>query len=169
MVNLANKVALIYRKIGNTFDYSRIIGECGPERARTPLIREEPFLPNGLNRTGSIRSDIAPRPPGPHIRAMTGHDITVYDPRKLARDERRVNRGFWRKLRRVLGRIPFGEDLLAAYYCATDGETPSWVKAVLMGAVAYFVLPTHRHGLHSPTGHSLLWKPKIHGQARVAA
>ena len=72
---------------------------------------------------------------------MTGHDITVYDPRKLARDERRVNRGFWRKLRRVLGRIPFGEDLLAAYYCATDRETPSWVKAVLMGAVAYFVLP----------------------------
>ena len=72
---------------------------------------------------------------------MTGHDITVYDPRKLARDERRVNRGFWRKLRRVLGRIPFAEDLLAAYYCATDGETPSWVKAVLMGAVAYFVLP----------------------------
>lgn len=72
---------------------------------------------------------------------MTGHDITVYDPRKLARDERRVNRGFWRKLRRVLGRIPFAEDLLAAYYCATDSETPSWVKAVLMGAVAYFVLP----------------------------
>ncbi len=72
---------------------------------------------------------------------MTGHDITVYDPRKLARDERRVNRGFWRKLRRVLGRIPFAEDLLAAYYCATDGATPSWVKAVLMGAVAYFVLP----------------------------
>ena len=31
--------------------------------------------------------------------------------------------------------------MLAAYYCATDGETPSWVKAVLMGAVAYFVLP----------------------------
>ena len=72
---------------------------------------------------------------------MTGHDITVYDPRKLARDERRVNRGFWRKLRRVLRRIPFAEDLLAAYYCATDKETPSWVKAVLMGAVAYFVLP----------------------------
>lgn len=72
---------------------------------------------------------------------MTGHDITVYDPRKLARDERRVNRGFWRKLRRVLGRIPFAEDLLAAYYCATDRATPSWVKAVLMGAVAYFVLP----------------------------
>lgn len=73
---------------------------------------------------------------------MSGRDITLYDPRKLARDERRVERGFWRKLPRVLPRIPFADDLLAAYYCAVDGETPTYVKAVLMGAVAYFVLPT---------------------------
>lgn len=72
---------------------------------------------------------------------MTGRDITVYDPSKLARDERRVARGFWRKLRRVLGRIPFADDLLAAYFCATDKATPTWVKATLMGAVAYFVMP----------------------------
>jgi uncharacterized membrane protein YkvA (DUF1232 family) len=31
-------------------------------------------------------------------------------------DERR----FWRKLRRALGRVPFAEDLLAAYFCAID-------------------------------------------------
>ena len=31
-----------------------------------------------------------------------------------APDERR----FWAKLRRVLARIPFAEDLVAAYYCA---------------------------------------------------
>ncbi len=73
---------------------------------------------------------------------MSGRDITLYDPRKLARDERRVARGFWRKLPRVLRRIPFAADLLAAYYCALDGETPTWVRAILMGAVAYFVLPT---------------------------
>ncbi len=72
---------------------------------------------------------------------MVGKDIIVYDGRKLARDEARVRRGFWPKLRRVLGRLPFAEDLLAAYYCATDAETPTYVKAVLMGAVAYFVLP----------------------------
>ena len=73
---------------------------------------------------------------------MVGKDITVYDGRKLARDESRVRRGFWPKLRRVLGRLPFAEDLLAAYYCATDARTPTYVKAVLMAAVAYFVLPT---------------------------
>ena len=37
--------------------------------------------------------------------------------------------------------MPFIEDALAAYYCATDGKTPIYVKAVLMGALAYFIVP----------------------------
>jgi uncharacterized membrane protein YkvA (DUF1232 family) len=52
-------------------------------------------------------------------------------------DERR----FWRKVRRVVARLPFAEDLLAAYYCAVDHHTPTYVRGVLLGAVAYFVLP----------------------------
>ena len=48
---------------------------------------------------------------------------------------------FWRKLARALTRIPFAEDLVAAYVCALDRETPTYVRAVLFGAVAYFVLP----------------------------
>jgi uncharacterized membrane protein YkvA (DUF1232 family) len=52
-------------------------------------------------------------------------------------DERR----FWTKLRRVLARIPFAEDLLSGYYCALDRDTPTRVRAVLLGAIAYFVLP----------------------------
>lgn len=48
---------------------------------------------------------------------------------------------FWKKLKRVLTRIPFAEDLVAAYYCAADPETPGYVRAVLLGAVAYFILP----------------------------
>jgi len=48
---------------------------------------------------------------------------------------------FWKKLKRVLSRVPFAEDLVAAYYCAIDPETPGYVRAVLLGAVAYFVLP----------------------------
>lgn len=48
---------------------------------------------------------------------------------------------FWRKLARVLTRIPFAEDLVAAYVCAMDRRTPTYVRAVLLGAVAYFVLP----------------------------
>jgi uncharacterized membrane protein YkvA (DUF1232 family) len=53
-------------------------------------------------------------------------------------DERR----FWAKVLRVLTRIPFAEDLVAAYYCALDRDTPAYVRAVLCGALAYFLLPT---------------------------
>jgi uncharacterized membrane protein YkvA (DUF1232 family) len=52
-----------------------------------------------------------------------------------------VQREFWRKARRVAARLPFVEDLVAAYYCAFDRETPVQAKAALMGALAYFVGP----------------------------
>jgi uncharacterized membrane protein YkvA (DUF1232 family) len=55
--------------------------------------------------------------------------------------EARVRRDFWRKARRVAASLPFAEDLLAAYYCAFDRQTPLQVKAALIGALAYFVLP----------------------------
>lgn len=49
--------------------------------------------------------------------------------------------GFWDKVRANLHRAPFLEDLIAAYYCAVDPKTPTAVKAALVGALAYFVLP----------------------------
>ena len=63
------------------------------------------------------------------------------DADRMARDEDTVRRGFWRKLRRFASQLPFAEDLLAAYYCAFDRDTPMQVKAALLGALAYFVLP----------------------------
>ncbi|MBS4003254.1 MULTISPECIES: YkvA family protein [unclassified Afipia] len=60
---------------------------------------------------------------------------------KLAKDPERVRRKFWLKIKRVAGSLPFTEDLLAAYYCAFDRETPRQVQAALLGAIAYFVLP----------------------------
>jgi uncharacterized membrane protein YkvA (DUF1232 family) len=57
------------------------------------------------------------------------------------RKEERLRRDFWRKAVRVAARLPFAEDLLAAYYCAFDQATPAHVKAALAGALAYFVLP----------------------------
>ena len=44
--------------------------------------------------------------------------------------------------KREAASLPFAEDLLAAHYCAFDRQTPLHVKAVLIGAIAYFVLPT---------------------------
>lgn len=53
----------------------------------------------------------------------------------------RVARGVIPKLMRVLGRVPFADDLVSAYFAARDSETPTKAKAVLMAAVAYFVMP----------------------------
>jgi uncharacterized membrane protein YkvA (DUF1232 family) len=55
--------------------------------------------------------------------------------------DERLRRDFWRKLRGVAAELPFLEDLLAAYYCALDRSTPFPVKATLVAAIAYFVLP----------------------------
>ena len=49
--------------------------------------------------------------------------------------------GFWDKVRANLHRVPFIEDAIAAYYCAIDPVTPIAVKAALVGALAYFVMP----------------------------
>lgn len=59
----------------------------------------------------------------------------------IARRERRVRRDFWEKFRRVAGRIPFADDLVASYYCAMDPSTPLRVRGTLLGALAYFILP----------------------------
>ena len=38
-------------------------------------------------------------------------------------------------------RIPFAEDLLAAWFCARDPATPRRVRLTLLAALGYFVLP----------------------------
>src|SRR4029450_3505174 len=60
---------------------------------------------------------------------------------KLAEDRDSVRKQFWLKLKQVMAKLPFAEDLLAAYYCAFDRQTPRHVQAALLGAVAYFILP----------------------------
>jgi uncharacterized membrane protein YkvA (DUF1232 family) len=62
--------------------------------------------------------------------------------RRAMRDEETVAKGFWAALWRVAGKVPFAEDLLAAYYCAMDPKTPRRVRLILIGALAYFILPT---------------------------
>jgi uncharacterized membrane protein YkvA (DUF1232 family) len=60
---------------------------------------------------------------------------------RLARDRESVRRRFWTKFRKVVAKLPFAEELLAAYYCAFDKETPRHVQFALLGAIAYFILP----------------------------
>jgi uncharacterized membrane protein YkvA (DUF1232 family) len=61
--------------------------------------------------------------------------------RHAASNPQSLRREFWAKAKRVAGSLPFAEDLLAAFYCAFDRSTPSHVKAALLGALAYFILP----------------------------
>jgi uncharacterized membrane protein YkvA (DUF1232 family) len=56
-------------------------------------------------------------------------------------NERIVNSGFWPKLRRAAARVPFAADALSVWYCARDSETPAAAKAMIMAALAYFILP----------------------------
>jgi uncharacterized membrane protein YkvA (DUF1232 family) len=72
---------------------------------------------------------------------MAGKELVPYDPEKLKRDQAKVERKFWDKLRKYIRQVPFVADLIAAYYCAVDPATPLHVKAVLFGALAYFILP----------------------------
>ena len=57
-------------------------------------------------------------------------------------DESEVREKFWRTARRAARQIPFMEEVVAAYYCAMDKETPLRAKGILLAALGYFVLPT---------------------------
>ena len=57
-------------------------------------------------------------------------------------DEQRVEEGFWPKVRKVAGKIPFLPDALALWWCAKDPETPVAARGMMFAALAYFVLPT---------------------------
>lgn len=58
-----------------------------------------------------------------------------------ARYARIVREGFWKKMLKAAGRVPFAEDLAAAYFCVIDPKTPSRVRGVLLMALAWFVVP----------------------------
>ncbi|CZT33443.1 Uncharacterized membrane protein YkvA, DUF1232 family [Rhizobium sp. 9140] len=53
----------------------------------------------------------------------------------------KVRRRFWPTLKRAVRQVPFSRDLVAAYYCAMDPATPLRTRGILLGALAYFVMP----------------------------
>ena len=73
--------------------------------------------------------------------ASSDHSMGFEPADKLAQDREGVRRRFWIKFKQVVAKLPFAEDLLAAYYCAFDRETPRHIQLALLGALAYFILP----------------------------
>ena len=88
----------------------------GPEKA-SPHV-------NGFDPAGALDPS----------RALVPHVVRL--------NERRVVRGFWPKITRVAAHVPFAGEALALWYCARDEETPTGAKAMMLAALAYFVLPT---------------------------
>jgi uncharacterized membrane protein YkvA (DUF1232 family) len=61
--------------------------------------------------------------------------------RRATRDEQGVLREFWARIRKIGRKLPFAEDIVAAAMCATDPATPARVKLLVLGGLAYFVMP----------------------------
>ncbi|WP_394691474.1 YkvA family protein [Hoeflea sp.] len=68
-------------------------------------------------------------------------DEKIRDGKAENADEDSVRAGFWKTFGKAARQIPFAEDLVASYFCALDPETPGKAKAVLLGALAYFIMP----------------------------
>lgn len=61
--------------------------------------------------------------------------------RRALRDEEGVLAEALALARRAARALPFAEDVLAAYHCVRDPSTSRRVKLILLGAIAYFVMP----------------------------
>ncbi|MEQ9559124.1 MAG: YkvA family protein [Rhodospirillales bacterium] len=56
-------------------------------------------------------------------------------------DEGLVAQDLGGKVRQTIGKVPFTRDAVAAFYAARDPATPTGVKAAVMAALAYFIVP----------------------------
>lgn len=72
-------------------------------------------------------------------RRFTAAEIAAM--RRLAGDEERLGRQFFRLIGKMAKSAPFAEDALAAWWCLRDPATPRRVRFILLSAIAYFVLP----------------------------
>jgi len=62
-------------------------------------------------------------------------------PMVVTRNEEKVKRGFFPKLARVFASLPMAGEVVAGYYAAFDPATPLKAKAILLAALAYFIMP----------------------------
>ena len=65
----------------------------------------------------------------------------ILGPEDEIKREERVKGGFFATFRKAARYIPFADELVSAYFCALDPQTPHHVRAMLLAALAYFVLP----------------------------
>ena len=70
-----------------------------------------------------------------------GEILLPGDEETQERQENDVRAKFWPTMKKAVRQIPFSRDVIAAYFCATDRQTPLRVRGILLAALGYFVLP----------------------------
>ena len=56
-------------------------------------------------------------------------------------DIQKAKDGFWDKIKKVGSIVPFAQEAIAMFYAMIDSNTPAHAKAVLAGALVYFIVP----------------------------
>ncbi len=74
-------------------------------------------------------------------KVLYGEILMPGDDREQADQQEKIDKGFWKTVKKSAGRIPFIEDVVASYYCVLDADTPAKTRGILLAALAYFVLP----------------------------
>lgn len=118
--------------------------------------RQIPYFPthfeteNSLYQTGKYPPTIEFCTTPPQINSMSKKTISeneinaILSPADIdqqQKQEKKIRLKFWPTLKNALTQLPFAEDVVTAYFCALDKETPAHVRGVLLAALAYFVLP----------------------------
>jgi uncharacterized membrane protein YkvA (DUF1232 family) len=52
------------------------------------------------------------------------------------------DKGFTDKIKGLAGKVGFLRQAVAMYFALRDPQTPAWVKAAIVAALGYFILPT---------------------------
>ncbi len=73
--------------------------------------------------------------------SKAGIDPGKYVGRDPSEAEAKARAGFVAKAKHHLKKIPMARETVALYFCLLDPTTPLWVKGIVAGALAYFVLP----------------------------
>ncbi len=72
---------------------------------------------------------------------LIGEILEPGDEDRQQKRERNVREKFWLTVKRAASKLPLVDEVVAAYFCALDPQTPTRVRGILLAALAYFVLP----------------------------
>jgi uncharacterized membrane protein YkvA (DUF1232 family) len=126
------------------------VADFCPKKRALSSIKNQILAGFGDRRRGALALQVPYFfPIFPLMTDQRGQSTTIPDfrseeiqlPAVVERNEKRVRLSFWKKLRKVGARIPFAEEAASAYFCAIDRKTPMRVRATLLAALAYFVIP----------------------------